>query len=131
MSEEQKVHSQCPLTCSSFPVQAARAAHKIAEEKLRQKTQFKPDSRLTLFYSVCQAACYIVCYHGDLLKWGRERLGAAIIDESRIVEDDPPSGDLSFLCEGDKSLVSIFNSSLAPLVQCKRGIVKEFIDTCR
>lgn len=114
------------MSLSAVLILQGRTAHGIAAVRLQRKAHLKPDDRLTLFYSVCQAVCYIICYYGDLLKWGQSRL-----ENPDSNGESPPAGDISFLFNGDPNLITILDSDLAPLVQCKRGIVKEFISTCR
>lgn len=97
----------------------------------------QPDIGLTLFYSVLQSVCYIVCYHGDLLKWGQSRLVNVVNDDSDIKQGesvsgaDDQTGNLAILIQGSNSLLSILRSHGSALGHCRREIVTEFISTCR
>jgi hypothetical protein len=89
-----------------------------------------PQSRLTLFYSVFQTTCYILCFTGDALLMESLKPSESNDSCNTKLEDSKQVSNFLFE-EANDSLTCIINSDLCPLMQCNPTIIRVSIDTFR
>ncbi|CEM39811.1 unnamed protein product [Vitrella brassicaformis CCMP3155] len=102
------LHQHCnKLAITNTPHNTAERAAGLLRAGSASAYPINPEGNRTLFYAVCQAVCYIVCYHG-----------AAFMADTR-------NGGLDSILHGEQSLIAILQSPYRPLANIRKGIATE------